>query len=116
MGREMELVTHSKSVEEEEEQWEKVTTVKLGKQKRVKPISTEDKWENVNSEMKKVLERRRRAEDEDDGDEWKKVEVVGEPSGNDEIEWKRVDVGESSFRNAVDFEDEEEWVKLTDIK
>merc|ERR1711962_278751 len=31
-------------------------------------------------------------------------------------EWKRVDVGESIFRNAVDFEDEEEWVKLTDIK
>jgi len=92
-------IRHSVTDEEEEEQWEKVTTVSLGKKKRATPISTEDKWENVNSEMKKVLGRRRQGEDDDD----------------EEDEWKRVDVGEKS-RNAVDVADEEEWVKLTDIK
>merc|ERR1712142_971934 len=81
------------SVDDDDEEWEMVTTVRvLGKKEKKKPtpISAEDKWDNVNTEMKKKLEKRRLMEQADEEEEQKARSSVEEQKALRSVEEKNV--------------------------
>jgi len=87
-----------KADDDDDEHWEKVTTLRVfGKKEKMKQkssVALEDKWDNVNSEMKKVVLNRR--EKDDDG-EWEKVATAYVEEDIEEL-------------------DTDKWMKLADLE